>query len=121
MNLIQQSKLFLKASLLAFMLMSMSACDNISIPAKGEHGHDHSEHGDQHDEGNTNSIELSDQAIKNTGMIPGRVKLSPFIKTVTFPGMIIEQPSESKTIVATPMTGIVTNVYVHEGEAVQTG
>ena len=33
--------------------------------------------------------------------------------------MIIEQPSESKTIVATPMTGIVTNVYVHEGEAVK--
>jgi membrane fusion protein, heavy metal efflux system len=108
-----QLKSLMTTALLLSLSLIFCSCDNINMTSK----QDHEEH-DEHGEEDLTSIELSDQAIKNIGLKPGRIKLGSFVKTVTFPGMIIAQPSKTKTVVATPMTGIVTNVYVQEGEAV---
>ncbi len=83
---------------------------------KAEDKQDHSGH--DHGGDDTVSIKLSDQASKNIGLKIDRVKFGPFVKTVTFPGMIIDKSSQTKTVVATPMTGIVTHLYVKEGQAV---
>lgn len=79
-------------------------------------GHDHA----GHDE--SNSIELSIQARKNIGLgEPLTVKLQPFTKTVSVPGMVVERPGRSTVEVTAPMTGVITRIYPIEGEAVEPG
>ncbi len=79
-------------------------------------GHDHAGHDDP------NSIELSDQAIKNIGLgVPHLVKRQSFTKTISVPGMVVERPGRSTVEVTAPMTGVVTRIYSIEGEAVEPG
>lgn len=88
-----------------------------SKSASDEHeGHDHA----GHDE--SNSIELSLQARKNLGLgEPIKVKLEPFTKTVSVPGMVVERPGRSTIEITAPMTGVITRIYPIEGEAVEPG
>ena len=84
-------------------------------------GHDHAGH-DHAGHNATNSIELSLQARKNIGLgDPLKVKLEPFTKTVSVPGMVVERPGRSTVEVTAPMTGVVTRIYPIEGEAVEPG
>ncbi len=79
-------------------------------------GHDHAGHSEQ------NSLELSVQARKNIGLgEPLTVKLQPFTKTISVPGMVVERPGRSTIEVTAPMTGVVTRIYPIEGEAVEPG
>jgi len=75
-----------------------------------------------HDHGGGNSIELSAQARKNIGLgEPLKVKLEPFTKTISVPGMVVERPGRSTVEVTAPMTGVITRIYPTEGEAVEPG
>ncbi len=82
------------------------------------HGHDHA----GHDE--ADSLELSDQARKNIGLTPDKlipVKLQSFTRTISIPAIVVERPGKTRLTIVAPMTGIVTNVNVTSGEAVQAG
>ncbi len=81
-------------------------------------GHDHGAHSG-HDE--SSSLELSEQARKNIGLQVGKVELQTFVRTVTVPGIVAERPGRTKLRVAAPMTGIITKVYVVQGEAIRPG
>ncbi len=89
-------------------------------------GHDHvSETGGEatfdhrHDE--ASAIKLSQQARANIGLSTIKIELQPFERTITVPGLIVEQPGFSRLVVTTPMTGVVTRVYPLQGEAVKPG
>ncbi|CAN0536198.1 unnamed protein product, partial [Scytosiphon promiscuus] len=88
--------------------------------ASEEDHHDHDHAG--HDE--TSSLELSPQARKNVGLTADKivpVQLKDFTRTITIPAMVVERPGKTRIKVVAPMTGIVTNVNVTGGEAVQPG
>ena len=83
---------------------------------KGESEAGHAAHG------SPNSIELSVQARRNIGLTDEfiqPVKLQPFTKTVTIPGMVVERPGRSVLQITAPFTGIVTRIYPIEGEAIE--
>jgi cobalt-zinc-cadmium efflux system membrane fusion protein len=69
----------------------------------------------------SSSIELSETALRNVGFVPYTVKLLPFTKKNSIPAMVVERPGRSQLDVTAPMTGIVTRVYLIEGEAVNPG
>ncbi|QGJ72210.1 Secretion protein HlyD [Planctomycetales bacterium 10988] len=86
-------------------------------------GHDHEGHDHAgHDEGN--SLELSQQALRNIGLSEQYIQpivLDTYDKTITIPAVVAEKPGRSRVQVATPMTGVVTHVHAVEGEAVKPG
>lgn len=85
---------------------------------EGHQGHEHAGHEE------SSSLELSPQARKNIGLTKGKVspvKLQSFTRTLTIPAIVVERPGRTRVKVVAPMTGIVTNVNVIAGEAVQPG
>ena len=81
-------------------------------------GHDHT----GHDE--SNSLELSAQAMANLGLTAESLQpiaLETFHRTLTVPGIVVERPGRTRIEVSTPMSGVITNVLAVEGEAVQPG
>ena len=82
---------------------------------EGHEGHDHAAHA------KTDSLELSKQAQANIRMKVGKVELSTFERTITIPGMLRERPGRSTVEITAPLTGIVTQIYPIEGEAVRPG
>jgi multidrug efflux pump subunit AcrA (membrane-fusion protein) len=92
------------------------------------HEHAHDEHGDglEHDDdhpGHTeaHALELSNVAWKNIGLTTGVVEPRTFVKTVSVPAMVVERPGRSQVEISTPLTGIVTRLYLIEGEAILPG
>lgn len=83
-----------------------------------EHGHEGHDHAG-HDEGD--SLELSKQAQANIGLQLGNVALTSYDRTITIPGMIRERPGRSTVEITAPLTGIVTQIYPIEGEAIVPG
>ncbi|MFK7776817.1 MAG: efflux RND transporter periplasmic adaptor subunit [Gimesia sp.] len=86
----------------------------------GEDPHDHGHEG--HNE--SDSLELSAQARKNIGLTSEKlipIKLQSFTRTISIPAMVVERPGNTRVTIVAPMTGIVTNVNVNPGEAVQSG
>jgi membrane fusion protein, heavy metal efflux system len=83
--------------------------------AAGEAEHDHAGHDD------ANSIKMSAQARKNIGLTVAKVALQNFSKTISVPGMVVERPGLSTVEVTAPLTGIITRIFIIEGEAVEPG
>jgi multidrug efflux pump subunit AcrA (membrane-fusion protein) len=88
--------------------------------ANGTDSHDHAEHDhapaapiDQ------SSIKLSANALKNIGFQPVKVGLGSFERKITLPAMIIEQPGRNQIHVTSPLTGVVAEVQIVPGEAVE--
>lgn len=77
-------------------------------------GHDHGHEG--HNE--SASIELSQRGLKNIGFEPLVINPTEYARTLTLPAIVVERPSRSQVHIAAPLTGIVTQVYAVEGEAV---
>ncbi|MBA4016287.1 MAG: secretion protein HlyD [Pirellula sp.] len=82
---------------------------------EGHAGDDHGGHA------KTDSLELSKQAQANIRLKVGKVELSTFERTITIPGMLRERPGRSTVEITAPLTGIVTQIYPIEGEAVRPG
>jgi len=79
-------------------------------------GHDHA----GHDE--ATSLELSEQALRNLGLTGygvGEIALTTFSKSITVPALVVERPGRTRIQVATPMTGVITNIHASAGEAVE--
>ncbi|MFH5804643.1 efflux RND transporter periplasmic adaptor subunit [Alienimonas sp. DA493] len=66
-------------------------------------------------------IRLSDQARGTIGLRTATVELTDFDRTITVPGVVAERPGRSKLQVSAPMTGVVTDVFATEGQAVRPG
>ncbi len=78
-----------------------------------DHAHDH---GDDPD-----VLELSEQAKKNIGLAIDAVTLTNFTRELSVPGIVVQREGRSTHAVAAPLTGVVTRVYVTEGQAVTPG
>ena len=82
-----------------------------------EHEEEHS-HGDAgHDE--ANSIELSANGLKNIGFEPFEVRTSDFEKKLSLPAIVAERPGRSRIYITASITGIVTEIFAVEGQAVE--
>lgn len=85
---------------------------------KDENDHDH---GHAHDE--SASLEVSPQAQRNIGLTDDLIKAvkpTTFWKTLTIPGTVVERHGKTHLDITAPMTGVVTGIYVVEGESVST-
>ena len=80
---------------------------------RNAHGHPNS--------GEVQSIDLSEQARKNIGLQLGQVELRTFVRTIEVPGMVVERPGFSTVEVTAPLTGVVTRIYVMQGQTVAPG
>jgi len=79
---------------------------------------EHSEHAAH---GNADSLTLSKQAQANIGLTLGRIELTTYERSITIPGILRDRPGRSTVAVTAPLTGIVTQIYPIEGEAVRPG
>lgn len=107
-------------------VQSTVASNRATVDLEGESGADdaHDPHAGHahagHDE--ATSLELSDQARQNlklTGDGLGEIQLTTFNKSITVPASIVERPGRTRIQIATPMTGVVTNIHAAAGEAVE--
>ena len=82
--------------------------------AEEEHAHDHGS-------SNDNSIVLSERGLKNIGFVPATVALQTFTRTQNLPAIVVEQPGRTQIQLSSPFGGILTKVFVVEGEAIEPG
>jgi multidrug efflux pump subunit AcrA (membrane-fusion protein) len=81
----------------------------------GDHAHDGAGHSPE------TSVELSENALKNIGYRPVTVAVGDFERTVTVPAIVAEQAGRTQIRVTTPLTGIVTEISVVVGQAIEPG
>jgi len=98
----------------------------VPSPSAGDHAadaheHEGDDHGHDHAHDDPDSIELSEQARRNISLEVGSVELRTFERAMTVPGMVVERPGRTKIVVATPLTGVVTEVRAIQGEAIPPG
>jgi multidrug efflux pump subunit AcrA (membrane-fusion protein) len=70
-----------------------------------------------HDE--ATSITLSSNGLKNIGYEPIEVRLGDFVKKLSLPAIVAERPGRSRIHITATITGIVTEIHVVEGEALE--
>lgn len=78
-----------------------------------EHNHDHA----GHDEGT--SIELSANGLKNIGFKPFEIQISDFERKLTLPAIVAERPGRSRIHITASVSGVVTEIFAVEGQAVE--
>jgi cobalt-zinc-cadmium efflux system membrane fusion protein len=94
--------------------------EHSAVAADGHSGHNHGdEHDHAHDDSAATSIELSKNGLKNIGFEPVKIALGNFERKITIPAMIVEQAGRNQVHVTSPLTGIVTDVLIVPGEAVE--
>ena len=67
------------------------------------------------------TLTLSPTAWKNIGLVTDTVKQSDFVKVVSVPAMVVERHGRSQNKITAPMTGVVTQVYPLERQAIEPG
>jgi cobalt-zinc-cadmium efflux system membrane fusion protein len=67
------------------------------------------------------TLALTPSAWKNIGLKVGVVAPADFVKQVSVPAMVVERPGRSQIKISAPMTGIITQVYPLEREAIGPG
>ncbi len=67
------------------------------------------------------TLTLSPTAWKNIGLETGEVVPKDFEKVVSVPAMVVERPGRSHADITAPMTGVVTQVYPLERQAIEPG
>lgn len=83
---------------------------------------DHDRHLHEHDnKGGTESIVLSQQARRNLGLTTGPVVVGDFWNSMSVPATVVEQPGHSHRKVASPLTGMVKQLFVHPSQLVRPG
>jgi hypothetical protein len=87
------------------------------VDEHGHEGHDHDHEGHSEEA----SIELSKNALLNIGYKPVTVELSSFERTTTIPAIVVERPSQTQIHLVTPLTGVVSEINVTGGEAIEPG
>jgi cobalt-zinc-cadmium efflux system membrane fusion protein len=79
----------------------------------------HADHGHEAREGT--SITISERGLKNIGFVPAIISLQPFERTITVPAIIAEKPGQTQIHLSSPVGGVLKEIYVIQGEAVQPG
>ena len=83
-------------------------------------GHDdHVEPDDHSGHDDSTSIELSENGLKNIGYQPFEIRLQDFVKQLVLPAIVAERPGRSRIHITAPITGIVTEIYAVEGQAIE--
>ena len=85
-------------------------------------GHNHAHEREGHDRSahlRENSIELSENGLKNIGYWPVTVALGTFERTITIPAIVVEQAGRTQIHITSPVTGVVTEITAFNGEAVE--
>lgn len=93
---------------------------SVAKPAAGnspDHDHEEDHGGAGHSE--VMSIKLSANALKNIGFKSVPVELGSFERKVTLPAIIVEQAGRNQIHVTSPLTGVVSDVLIVPGEAVE--
>ena len=67
------------------------------------------------------TLTLTPQAWKNIGLVTDTVSPSDFVKVVSVPAIVVDRPGRSQIQISAPMTGIVTQVYPLERQAIEPG
>lgn len=67
------------------------------------------------------TLTLTPQAWKNIGLVTDTVSPSNFVKVVSVPAIVVDRPGRSQIQISAPMTGIVTQVYPLERQAIEPG
>lgn len=67
------------------------------------------------------SLALTPMGWKNLGLKVGLVEPADFVKQISVPAMVVERPGRSQIKISAPMTGIITQVYPLEREAIEPG
>lgn len=67
------------------------------------------------------TLTLSPTAWKNIGLETASVRPRDFEKAVSVPAMVVERPGRSNNDITAPMTGVVTQVYPLERQAIEPG
>lgn len=67
------------------------------------------------------TLTLSPTAWKNIGLVTETVKSSDFVKVVSVPAMVVERHGRSRNKITAPMTGVVTQIYPLERQAIEPG
>ncbi|MFH5806387.1 efflux RND transporter periplasmic adaptor subunit [Alienimonas sp. DA493] len=83
-------------------------------------GHDHGAHEDRGDEP-YETIRLSEQARGTLGLRTAEVTVSDFTRHIEVPAVVAAIPGRTSLRVPAPMTGVLTDVFVTEGQAVEPG
>lgn len=84
-------------------------------------GHDHGAHAGHNE---ATSLEMSEQAMRNLGLVGDglkEVQFTTFTESITVPALVVERPGRTRIQVATPMTGVITDIHAEHGEAVEAG
>ena len=67
------------------------------------------------------AVTLSQAAQANVGLQLAKVELRPFERTITVPAIVVERPGRTNIQVAATLTGVITQVWPMQGEAVTPG
>jgi multidrug efflux pump subunit AcrA (membrane-fusion protein) len=89
-----------------------------------DHAHDdaHSHGGPDHeDHSEENSISLTVQARGNLGLQTEVVSTGSFTEYVSMPATIMDWPGRTHVSVTAPLTGVVSGIYVSQGELIRSG
>lgn len=99
--------------------LGRQAVEPATTTAPDEHdehaGHDHGHEG--HNE--AASIELSANGLKNIGFQAFAVEPTNYDRTLSLPAIVVERPGRSQLHVTAPLTGVITEIYSVEGEAIE--
>ncbi|MEZ6119305.1 MAG: efflux RND transporter periplasmic adaptor subunit [Pirellulaceae bacterium] len=98
------------------------------------HGHDHGDHDHDddpfelfrqqgglkptHDHDEETAIELSSSGLKNIGFEPLKVSVGRFERTISLPAMVVERPGRSQLQITAPLSGVISEIRIIEGQAV---
>lgn len=115
--------IILLASVAAYMAWKSKQQDGeaASSNAASETHEEEGEHAHVHGAEATNSLALSERGLKNIGFIPYTVKLEAFEKTEQLPAMVVEQPGRTQIELTSPFSGVLSTVFVVQGETIEAG
>ena len=85
---------------------------------EGHDGHDHAGHSE------SQSLELTPQALKNLGLTDEFLKpiqLGEYKRTISVPAIVSARPGRTQIRVSSPLSGVVTHVHAVTGETVSAG
>lgn len=69
----------------------------------------------------TETLLLTDDAIRNFGLVAEPVRLQSFWRTIQLPGTVVDRPGHSDRGVVAPATGVITRILRVPGDTVQPG
>lgn len=87
-----------------------------------DEGHDHDHDHEGHSE--SQSIELTAQALKNLGLTAEYLKpieLANYQRTISIPAIVAPRPGRTQIRVSSPLSGVVMHVHAVTGQAVMPG